>query len=224
MKVCTDSCLFGAWVADRVKKQNPAVKTGVDIGTGTGLLALMLAQELLSIQIEAIEIDTNAAMQASENFKASPFTARLTVQHTGMEDYTGKPEFDLVICNPPFYKDDLQSPNDTRNMAHHEADLTLRRLLASMGWLFNERGSFGAILIPYARTDELLKELKRYSLHLVEKMYVRQTPRHPNFRTMVLFSNKKVDKPAIKQMTIKNENAEYSEEFQELLKEYYLAF
>lgn len=224
MKVCTDSCLFGAWVADRMKKINPAVKTGADIGTGTGLLSLMLAQELPGLEIEAIEIDRDAVRQAQENFKASPFTERLRVKHIDFNRYDHNQDCDLVISNPPFYKNDLLSPDDARNKAHHEADMDLGEMVSGISLMLKEGHAFGAILIPYGRTDELLWKIKDSELHSVEKMYVRQTPRHPNFRTMLLFSNTPVINPAIKQMTIKNETAQYSEDFKELLKEYYLAF
>ena len=224
MKVCTDSCLFGAWVADRMKTMNPAVETGADIGTGTGLLSLMLAQELPGLAMEAIEIDKDAARQAQENFKASPFTERLRVKHTDFNKYNYHQNCDLVISNPPFFKNDLLSPSDVRNKAHHEADMDLGMMVTGISLMFKESNAFGAILIPFSRTQELLWHINASELNLVEKMFVRQTPRHPNFRTMVLFSNNRVDRPAIKQMTIKNETADYSGEFKELLKEYYLAF
>ena len=106
MKVCTDACLLGAWTAGRIQNLKLKIKNALDIGTGTGLLSLMLAQKNANVKIDAIEIDEAAAEQAKENFDNSPWKERLNIYHTSIQQFANSTQkkYDIIICNRPFLK------------------------------------------------------------------------------------------------------------------------
>ena len=108
MKVTTDGCLFGAWIAENMKKESLLYNHCLDIGTGTGLLTLMLAQEN-EIAIDAIEIDKDAFEQAVENVTASPWSGRIQVVHADVREFESENQYDVIISNPPFYERELKS-------------------------------------------------------------------------------------------------------------------
>src|SRR5262249_33933395 len=115
MKVTTDACVFGAWVAQDVTD----VQNVLDIGTGTGLLPLMLAQRHPSITIDAIEIDKESFEQAKENVAISPFAEHIQVINDDAKAFSSWKKYDLVISNPPFYEKELASSDHKKNIAHH---------------------------------------------------------------------------------------------------------
>ena len=151
MKVTTDACLFGAWVADDMKRIQP--ERILDIGTGTGLLALMAAQICSDAVIDAVEIEGGAAAQATENFKASPWADRIRSHHTDIRNSIFKEQFDAIICNPPFYENELASPDTKRNMAHHAGGLLLQDLLPLIGQQLAADGK-AYVLLPARRKSE----------------------------------------------------------------------
>ena len=124
MKVCTDSCILGAWTAVQLKN----VKTILDIGTGTGLLPLMLAQKSESI-IDAIESDRESAGQARENVQLTPWSDRIHIIEGDVREFIGEDRYDWIITNPPFFESDLRSPERKKNEAKHDESLTLGQLI-----------------------------------------------------------------------------------------------
>ena len=218
MKVCTDACLFGAWLAAKVVNQK--VQKALDIGTGTGLLTLLLAQKT-NAHIIAVELDTQAALQATENFNASPWRERLLVENTSIQHFFSEEKYDLIFSNPPFFKNSLQSENNLKNMAKHATDLPLTILADKVDELLTSEGKFG-LLLPWQEFDNFRDVAARVNLHPAQITYVQQTPAHPYFRTMGIFTRK--PSPAITQETIviKNSANEYTYEFKELLKDFYL--
>lgn len=220
MKVCTDACLFGAFVASRFQSA-PSRLHVLDIGAGTGLLSLMLAQKIPGAQIDAVEIDKQAAEQAKENFKTSPWKDRLHTHHRPIQEF-GFNKYDLIISNPPFFDNDLKSENPKRNLALHSTALGLDDLLDIIQKHLGAGGRF-AVLLPYHRSANFINHALLKDFHLQEEISVKQTSKHPYFRSMLLFGRNKV---AVKHsdMCIKEKNDDYSDEFKELLSDYYLNF
>lgn len=222
MKVTTDACLFGAWCASIVHSQQSMVQSFLDIGTGTGLLSLMLAQKNTHIKIDAIEIDEHAAMQAASNFQTSPWNERLQVYQTSIQNFQPPQgqKFNFIISNPPFFYNDLKSNHTKRNLALHSEALSLEELLQSIKNNLTTDGKF-AVLLPHHRTEYFEKIAGAEKFYSEEKISVKQTPRHPYFRTMILFS-KQLTSSTQKEIIIKDEYNNYSAAFKELLKDYYL--
>ena len=138
MKVCTDSCLFGAWIASAIEDKNISAETILDIGTGTGLLSLMLAQKT-NAGIDAVEIDTNAFEQATENVNASPWNKQIKVFKADIKKWNASLKYDLIISNPPFYENDLLPESEASSVAKHSAALTLEELITITKNLLNEK-------------------------------------------------------------------------------------
>lgn len=219
MKVCTDACLFGAYTADLIIKENITVANCLDIGTGTGLLSLMLAQQL-DCTIDAVEIDNRSYRQAAGNFRHSPWNSRLAVFNTDIKAYQSEKKYDCIISNPPFFEGDLKSEEQSKNAAKHDSTLTLVELLEKVLGLLSDDGIF-AVLLPYKRVKYFIEEAEKQGLHLFHRAMVKQTPLHSQFRGMLYFSRKQVE-PSKKEIAIKNEMGDYTARFIELLKDYYL--
>ncbi len=218
MKVCTDSCLFGAWTANYLYKSDNKINNILDIGSGTGLLSLMLAQQLPTATIDAIEIDEAAALQTEENFAQSPWKERLHIYRESAQNFASK-KYNFIICNPPFYRNDLQSSNQSKNTAHHNTGLTLIELMIAIKRLLKDDGNF-AILLPYHRTKEIEKLAMEAGFILHRKTVIKQTEQHDYFRSMMIFSTGKKDLIQ-DEIAIKNKD-QYTPAFIDLLKDYYL--
>ncbi|HEX5151067.1 MAG TPA: methyltransferase [Parafilimonas sp.] len=218
MKVCTDACLFGAWSAFHSPL---TTHHSLDIGTGTGVLSLMFAQQNQDVEIDAVEIDTTAAGQAKENFQASPWKERLNIYNSSIREFAdrAKTNYDLIISNPPFYENDLKSDDQKRNLALHSAALTLEGLMDIADILLKDDGNF-FVLLPHHRTENCI-QLSRQKFFVKEKIFIQQTSRHNYFRSILWLSRQ----PAItaqSYITIMNDAGKYTDEFIALLKDYYL--
>jgi tRNA1Val (adenine37-N6)-methyltransferase len=223
MKVTTDACLFGAWVAKEVGSQQSTVDCVLDIGTGTGLLALMVAQKNEAVLIDAVEIDKEAADQANENAALSPWKERLNVINKDVKCFSFRHKYDLIISNPPFYENEIRSATDSKNVAHHSENLTLEELLLIIKSHLASRGSF-FLLLPYKRNEEVKRVFKDHQLHISKILLVKQSVKHDYFRIML--KGKRNHKPGhetiIEEMSILDYQQRYSPEFLSLLKDYYL--
>lgn len=213
MKVCTDACIQGAFTAVHL----PAVPRLLDIGAGTGLLSLMLAQQSAA-PIDAIELDEQAALQAAFNFNASPWADRLKVIQEDVRTFSGD-RYPFIITNPPFYENDLKSGDAKRNAAMHATSLSYEALLAAIGNLLTSDGAF-SILLPHDGFQRFraLAEVAGFTLR--ELLEVRQTTAHGYFRAVGIFGAAGPLRAA--EMAIYNGEHKYTPEFIALLKEYYL--
>ncbi|MFC4232886.1 tRNA1(Val) (adenine(37)-N6)-methyltransferase [Parasediminibacterium paludis] len=217
MKVTTDGCLFGAWAAANIQENALKVQRILDIGTGTGLLSIMLAQQSEAF-IDAVEIDSAAAEQAKTNFHSAPWQLRLKVYETPIQNYINGP-YDFIISNPPFFDKDLKSADAKRNLALHSSALSLEVLLANITRLLAANGEF-AILLPYHRLTFFEDLATANGYYLYKKTLVQQTPKHPYFRGMLQFGCAK--KEAIIDSIVIKEDSSYTAAFKDLLKDYYL--
>lgn len=218
MKVCTDACLFGAYLADHLQKLAETPKRALDIGSGTGLLSLMLAQKT-GLHFDAIEIDPAAANQARENFAASPWKERLTIIQEDVRAYSPEDKYDLIFSNPPFFEADLKSPDKGKNAAKHDTGLTLDQLIVLAERGLSQHGLF-AVLLPYHRVDHFIQQAANHHLYLNELSLVKHTVAHPFFRGMLLLRRKK--QAALQTEIVLKEGSIYTAEFIELRKDYYL--
>lgn len=219
MKVCTDACLFGAWVVDNMDLSG--LKNILDIGTGTGLLSLMLAQ-FSKATIDAVEINELAAEQASINFSNSPWKKQLHIHHKSIIRFAEEPDhlYDLIISNPPFFNNQLKSQNRERNIAMHSDCLSLEELASCIFKLLADSGK-AAILLPWNRLEEWKAIAEKMGLFCTKETAVKQSATHSYFRSMVLMQ-KNDSKSSFNDMVIKEGN-DYSKDFKQLLTPYYLA-
>jgi tRNA1Val (adenine37-N6)-methyltransferase len=225
LKVSTDSCLFGAWIADELRSAANSLTTHhspltiLDIGVGTGLLMLMLALKCEAL-IDGIEIDEPSYQQAKENVEASPWKNRLQLFHGDVKQFNFSKKYDLIISNPPFYEGDLKSGATNRNVAMHDEGLKLDELVQVVDSNLTEDGSF-AVLLPNVRAEQMIELARAINLHLKIHVQVKQSVAHGYFRSMLLFSRKKTE-PISEELAIKDESNQYTNEFVGLLKDYYL--
>jgi tRNA1Val (adenine37-N6)-methyltransferase len=223
MKVTTDGCLFGAWAAERVGSRELGVGSLLDIGTGTGLLTLMIAQKNPEVDVDAIEIDEDTAKQATENIAASPWNEKIKVHHADAKIFSYSKKYDCIISNPPFYENELKADVSKKNIAHHDEGLLLPELLSIIKNNLKADGQF-YLLLPYKRNDEIRRLVIENELEITELVFVRQTVTHDFFR--ILLSGKlkgeTLTETKIHEIAIKDEEQQYSPAFVSLLKDYYL--
>ncbi len=217
LKVCTDACLFGAWTA---KLLPPGLGGAIlDVGTGTGLLSLMLAQ-VSAGQIDAVEIEEAAQRQAAANFAASPWSERLRIHAVDFLQYQPGKNYQLIISNPPFFEGSLQSPDAGKNAAKHESTLTLGPLIRKAAELLAPDGQL-ALLLPGHREAEGVKEAGVSGLQLQRIVRVRPDTGKAIFRVMLLLGKEK-GAAREEEISIHHTGREYTPEFTALLKPYYL--
>jgi tRNA1Val (adenine37-N6)-methyltransferase len=221
LRVCTEACILGAYA--EVKEVNNAL----DIGTGTGLLALMIAQRNANMHVDAVEIEEQNVEQAVENVAQSPFLKRISVFQAAIQNWE-KPEtphsskYDLIISNPPFFDKHLLSPREERNRALHTETLSLSDLALSVARLLADTGHF-VVLLPPLETQRLTDFLTPLGLHPTRQLHIFSRPGKPVFRKITTFERKKKGF-FTETLYIHDEDGTYSDDFRTLLKEYYLIF
>jgi tRNA1Val (adenine37-N6)-methyltransferase len=219
MKVCTDACLFGAWLANALVDQS--IVRMLDIGAGTGLLSLMIAQKV-NAHIDAVEIDETAYSQAKQNFDSSPWNDRLTLFHTRIQDYKPHFKYDVIFSNPPFYEGDLRSPDEKRSLALHSSDLTFGQFLESVTRLLKPGGKL-ALLLPESRSELSLKKYNYFKLNLRVKVSIRQSRENTPFRQIHLLDNTMESTMREEEIDIRESvSGGYTAGFRHLLSDYYL--
>jgi tRNA1Val (adenine37-N6)-methyltransferase len=222
MKVTTDSCLFGAITAAAIKDKNYPAQRILDIGTGTGLLSLMIAQKNSQSLIDTLEIDHDAFLQATGNISASSFKERIYVINGDAREFINENQYDIIISNPPFYSTELKSGNTKKDMAHHSNELELDDLLDVIRRNINTATGRFFLLLPYKRNEEIKNLLKKKGAYLIAETLVRQSVKHKYFRMIIEASFTIAAEEVSKEISIKDENDKYTAEFTELLKDYYL--
>ncbi|TMM58398.1 methyltransferase [Maribacter algarum] len=217
MKIGTDGVLLGAWAT--IENEPNSI---LDIGAGTGLLSLMLAQRSLVENIEALEIDENAYEQCVENFEASPWADRLFCYHAGLDEFIEEIEepYDLIISNPPFYSEDVSSGNPSRDTARQNQSLPFDELLEGVSKLLSKDGLF-ATIIPHKEEKSFVEMANSYGLFLNRVLRVKGNPSAEIKRSLLEFSFKE-EKVSEDELTIEINRHEYTFDYQELTKAFYL--
>lgn len=218
MKISTDAVLLGSLAQSNSPKQI------LDIGTGTGVIALMLAQRFAEAQIIALELDPDAAAQAAENCQASPFSQRIQVKEGRLQTYPEEERFDLIVSNPPYFPDHLKSNDAKRNQALHTDSLSFAELLQKARLLLTDNGSLWIILPPRQMRD-FSALAGQQNLHPVAQFLIRDTAAKPIHREVVCFIPSAA-LPSIppRELCLKLEDGTYSEEYRGLLAGFLLGF
>jgi tRNA1Val (adenine37-N6)-methyltransferase len=226
MKIGTDGVLLGAWVSI---KNNPF--SILDIGAGTGIIALQLAQRSNAEMVDAIEIDENAYEQCVDNFENSPWGDRLFCYHASLEEFVEEIEekYDIIISNPPFYSPPLPSASPpkgekiistSRELARFNDALPFDELIESASLLLSDEGIF-AVIIPRKEEENFIAMASEVNLFPNRICRVRGTETSEEKRSMLEFSFEKIS-PKIENLTIETSRHIYTEEYQNLVQDFYL--
>ena len=217
MKIGTDGVLLGAWASI---ENNPS--SILDIGAGTGVLSLMLAQRCLAENIEGLEIDEDAHEQCVENFENSPFADRLFCYHAGLDEFIEEIEepYDLIISNPPFYIEDVSSGDTARDNARQNQSLPFDELLEGVSKLLSLDGLF-ATIIPFKEETTFIELAKSFGLFPSRILRVKGNSSTEIKRSLLEFSFKEVE-VLENELTIEIKRHQYTAEYIALTKEFYL--
>ncbi|MEG1562964.1 MAG: methyltransferase [Bacteroides sp.] len=213
MKVGTDGVLLGAWTPVETARRI------LDVGTGTGLVALMLAQRSRAAVV-ALEIDPDAALQASENAARSPWKERIKVLQTDFRHYHSEQLFDVIVSNPPYFIASLPCPDGQRTAARHNGGLTYSELLQGVSALLTPEGFF-TLIIPADVAERVIETARGSLLYPLRQLSVLTKPGGPPKRTLITFSFRKQECQSEELLT-EIARHQYSEAYKALTKEYYL--
>ena len=216
LKISTEACLFGAWVSLKARGNC------LDIGTGCGLLASMMAQANPNCSIKALEIHPEVALVAAENFEQSPFRDQLKAIQGDILTFKTDEKFDFICSNPPFFTNHLAASDEAKHMAIHSDHLSPADLAASIDRLLSEGGEF-AVLYPEDVLALFEQSLNSNGLFLHEKVTIHSNPSSPVLRVMARGSRKE-KLTEERSLHIKTEKGDYSPEFIDLLRPYYIIF
>ena len=217
MKVGTDGVLLGAWTNIENARRI------IDIGTGTGLIALMLAQRCPQTTISGVDICENAVSQAKENVQNSPFSEKIDIEHSSVQDFAehNTHVFDLAVSNPPFFANSLPSPTRERTLARHTETLSLSSLFTSAVQLLSAEGRF-SIIYPVDQLREVLDCAVSQGFFLLRQTTVFPTPHARPKRVLLEFSKKTHCTPVYNELVIEVERHQYSDDFRGLVGAFYL--
>ncbi|MFT4832867.1 MAG: tRNA1Val (adenine37-N6)-methyltransferase [Psychroserpens sp.] len=217
MKIGTDGVLLGAWSS--IDKRPYAI---LDIGSGTGLIALMMAQRSDAEMIDAIEIDGDAYEQSVENFECSPWADRLYCYHAGLDEFVAELDerYDLIISNPPFYSEEVPSGSEARDIARQNSALPFDELLDGVSKLLEDEGVFSTI-IPYKEEEAFIKMASSFNLFPNRVTRVKGNPSAEIKRSLLEFSFSKNSMDS-NELIIEVQRHQYTQEYIKLTKEFYL--
>jgi tRNA1Val (adenine37-N6)-methyltransferase len=217
MKIGTDGVLLGAWTSI---EHNPF--NVLDIGAGTGILSLMIAQRSYAENIEALEIDDDAFEQCAENFENSPWNDRLFCFHASLMEYIEAVDekFDLIICNPPFYTEDYKTEDEARNVARFNDAMPMEHIIFAVINFLSDKGKF-SIIIPYKEEEKYIDEASLIHLFPNRILRVRGNANSDIKRSLIEFSYS--ESPInISELIIETERHQYTEDYINLTKDFYL--
>jgi tRNA1Val (adenine37-N6)-methyltransferase len=218
MKIGTDAVLLGAWCPI---DNNPF--SILDIGAGTGILSLMLAQRSSAEQIDAIEIDENAYEECVENFEASPWSDRLFCFHAGLDEFIEEPEdeYDIIISNPPFYSEDFKTTNSQRDLARFQDAMPFEELVEAADLLLSENGIF-AVIIPFKEEERFINLCAEAELFPIKATRIRGSHNTPIVRSLLAFKRYELSVLTADELVIEINRHEYTDDYINLTKDFYL--
>ena len=216
MKVGTDGVVVG------VLANHPAPYRILDIGTGTGLIALMMAQRFPDALVDAVEIDEQAALQAIENAQSSPFVNRVNIYKSDINDYKCDDFYDLIISNPPYYENSLLNPDAARAVARHTLSLSFDDLSKSVARLINPESGVFTVIIPADVREQMRYACELNHLYLISITEIRTVERKSPKRVVMQFSPHKSASSSHKILILQNGDGGLTSEFQSLVNSFYL--
>ncbi|MEM0541710.1 methyltransferase [Flavobacterium sp. j3] len=218
MKIGTDSVLLGAWCP--IENQPFSV---LDIGAGTGILSLMIAQRSKAEQIDAIEIDEDAFEECVENFENSPWSDRLFCFHAGLDEFVEEPEqeYDIIISNPPFYSENYKTNSESRDLARFEDALPFEDLVEAADLLLSENGIF-AVIIPYKEEERFIDLCSEVELFPIKVTRVKGSHSTPIVRSLLAFKRYELAVLEADELVIEINRHEYTDDYINLTKDFYL--
>ena len=219
MKVGTDAVLLGAWA----KCENET--RILDIGTGSGILALMMAQRNKGITVDAVEIESDAADIAKQNFQLSPWAGQINVYNQSISDFVLQTthKYSLIVCNPPFFTNSLKTPGKARNLARHNDSLPVTELLEFSSRLLSKEGK-AAFILPADAFEYWQQEAEKLKLFPERITNVKSSSAHKPHRVLVEFTPEKHNEIIKSEFIIYSSEKIYSFEYQDLTKDFYLNF
>ena len=215
MKVGTDGCLLGAW-ADLSNSRNI-----LDVGCGSGLIAIMAAQRCPEATITGIELDKDASMQAQENASASPWNERIKIVHADFLQYTPTEKFDTILSNPPYFTSSMKCPDDKRTKARHDDSLSSGALLAHAHELLLDGGKL-SVVIPAEQKDIWNNQAIILGLNMTRLTYIHTRPYIAPKRVLLEFTKGNKNTLIETKFVLEDEPGKYSEEAIKLLQPFYL--
>ena len=216
MKVGTDGVLLGAWA------QAEGARTALDVGTGSGLIALMLASRYPELQVTAVDIDSQAVAQAADNFAQSTFASRLSVLEGDFTHTLILPEkqYDLIVSNPPFFREQVHSPISSRNLARSASNLPFKALLRGSQRLLSPGGRL-CVIIPYDACTSFIGDAAAEGLKLSQRCDVRSTERKSPVRSLLCLTHE-ANETLLSELTIHASGGGYTPKMKELTNRFYL--
>lgn len=215
MKVGTDGVLLGAWAEGG--------QHILDIGTGTGVVALMMAQRFPSANIDAIEVDHDAAEQAADNVGQSPFASRIAVTYTAFQDFLPSAPYDSIVCNPPYFLNSMKAPEASRSLARHagEKSLTFRDIFVFAKANTSDYGVVN-VVVPTLSQEALETEAYLFGFRKTRELLLRTTPRKPLSRVLVTFSRSSHSPSECTEQCLMNADGSRSAWYQQLTADFYV--
>lgn len=218
MKIGTDGVLLGAW--SPVENRPASV---LDIGAGTGLISLMLAQRSQAQTIDAVEIDPDAYVECTDNFENSPWADRLFCYFASFEEFVEEmtdQKYDLIVSNPPFYTSDYKTETTARNKARFEESLPFETLLDGVSQLLSSDGIF-CVILPFSQEETFVTKANQHNLFAKKITRVKGNATSPIKRSLMAFSAENIT-PSIDELVIENQRNVYTQNYINLTKDFYL--
>lgn len=220
MKVGTDGVLLGAWTS-----LEHAPDSVLDVGSGTGVISLMIAQRTKDTQIDAIEINEKACQECIQNFENSSWNDRLFCYHASFEDFVqemmGEQTYDLIISNPPFYTTNYKTTDENKNKARFEDALPFSELLQGVSGLLSEKGVF-SVIIPHSEEKIFIDLANKHQLFPQKITHVKGTPNSSIKRSLIAFSQYQKNSCITDTLIIEVARHQYTNQYTELIKDFYL--
>lgn len=213
MKVGTDAMVLGALINSQNKE------SGLDVGGGTGVLSLMIAQNNNTINIDAVELDEASAIECKSNFESSSWSDRLNVHYQNFLDFQSEEKFDLIFSNPPYYQSNLPNDNERKANARHEKSLPLKEFVSKVSTLLTDSGEFWFI-VPAEDQQSWKKACTAAQMHMVEKILVHGKKGAEAKRVIFVFSKER-EILEESNFTIREKSGDYTQEYKELTKDFH---